>query len=279
MTFRFLQFTALCFLFACQSSTPESKIPENQPQVKDTISATANVSKTDTAIVAVTPPVDTPKLVEKIVEKVLDPILPATPAQKKEPKAPKRDEKSGKTISAANFTDIESLDKSIKLDIRYATKNNFTKAQIYDCPKCYLRPEAALAIEKAHKELQKQGLGLKMFDCYRPRPYQQRLWDKVPNPDYVTPPAKGSMHGRGAAVDLTIVDKNGKEVDMGTEYDFFGEEAHYDYTKLSEKILSNRKLLRSTLEKYGFAGIRTEWWHFSYKLKEYPLSVELWECN
>ncbi len=177
------------------------------------------------------------------------------------------------------FTDVVALDPTIRLDIRYATTNNFTKAQIYDCPLCLLRPEAAEALVKAHKALQKKKMGLKMFDCYRPRPYQQRLWDKVPNPDYVTPPAKGSMHSRGAAVDLTIVDAQGKELDMGTPYDFFGKEAHYDYTQLPAAVLANRRLLRETLEAAGFKGIRTEWWHFSYQGQNYALSDYVWPCD
>jgi D-alanyl-D-alanine dipeptidase len=171
------------------------------------------------------------------------------------------------------------LDPSIRLDIRYATTDNFTKSKIYDCPQCLLRPEAAEAVVIAHKALKKKGLGLKMFDCYRPRPYQQRLWDKVPNPDYVTPPAKGSMHSRGAAVDLTIVDANGKELDMGTPYDFFGPEAHTDNNKLPQKVLANRRLLREALEAVGFKAIRTEWWHFSYQRKSWPLSDYVWPCN
>lgn len=181
--------------------------------------------------------------------------------------------------ASEGFTDIQTLEPSIRLDIRYATTNNFTGAQIYDCPRCLLRPEAALALQKAHRALQRQGLGLKMFDCYRPRPYQQRLWDKVPNPDYVTPPAKGSMHSRGAAVDLTIVDARGNELDMGTPYDYFGREAHYDYTRLPGKVLANRRLLRRTMEAAGFQGIRTEWWHFSFKGKNYPLSDYVWACE
>lgn len=177
------------------------------------------------------------------------------------------------------FSEVKALDPSIQLDIKYATTDNFTKSQIYDCAKCLLRPEAAAAIVEAHKTLKKKGLGLKMFDCFRPRPYQQKLWDKVPNPDYVTPPAKGSMHSRGAAVDLTIVDANGKELDMGTPYDFFGREAHTDNLSLPPKVLANRKLLRQTLEAVGFKGIRTEWWHFSYKDKVWPLSDYVWPCN
>ncbi len=183
------------------------------------------------------------------------------------------------TPAQNGFTEVVALDASIRLDIRYATTNNFTKAKIYDCPRCLLRPEAAEALVKAHKMLQKKGLGLKMFDCYRPRPYQQRLWDKVPNADYVTPPAKGSMHSRGAAVDLTIVDANGKELDMGTPYDFFGVAAHTDHTNLPAKVLENRRLLRETLAAVGFKGIRTEWWHFSFQGKNYPLSDYVWPCD
>ncbi len=181
--------------------------------------------------------------------------------------------------AAKGFVDIQVLEPSIRLDIRYATTNNFTQSQIYDCPRCLLRPEAAQAIVRAHRLLQRQGMGLKLFDCYRPQPYQQRLWDKVPNPDYVTPPDKGSMHSRGAAVDLTIVDAQGNELDMGTPYDFFGPEAHYTYTRLPGKVLANRRLLRRTMENAGLQGIRTEWWHFSYQSKEYPLSDWVWDCT
>lgn len=183
------------------------------------------------------------------------------------------------SVSKSGFSDVAALDPSIKLDIRYATADNFTKSKIYDCPRCLLRPDAAKALVKAHKALQRKGFGLKMFDCYRPRPYQQRLWDKVPNPDYVTPPAKGSMHSRGAAVDLTVVDKNGKELDMGTPYDFFGKEAHTDNMNLPAQVLANRRLLRDALEAVGFKGIRTEWWHFSFQGKNYPLSDYVWPCE
>ena len=179
-----------------------------------------------------------------------------------------------------NFQAVTDLDASILLDIRYATANNFTKAKIYDCPACLLRPAAAAALVKVHRSLKGKGYGgLKMFDCYRPRPYQQRLWDKVPNANYVTPPAKGSMHSRGAAVDLTIVDRDGKELDMGTPYDFFGRAAHTDYTQLPAAVLANRRLLQKEMEAAGFAGIRTEWWHFSFRKGNYVLSDFLWPCE
>ena len=150
---------------------------------------------------------------------------------------------------------------------------------MYNCGKCFLRPEVAEAIVKAQKKLEKKGYGLKMFDCYRPRPFQQRLWDKVPDDRYVTNPKKGSMHNRGAAVDLTLVDKNGKELDMGTPFDFFGEKAYQTCTDLPKNVLENRKLLNTTLESVGFKTIRTEWWHFSYTKKKYALSDWLWDCK
>jgi D-alanyl-D-alanine dipeptidase len=178
-----------------------------------------------------------------------------------------------------SWTNIKDLDKTVALDIKYATSDNFTKAQIYDCPACYLRPAVAKAIVKIHNELKSKSYGgLKMFDCYRPRPYQQRLWDKVPDARYVTPPAKGSQHNRGAAVDLTIVDKNGKDLDMGTPYDFFGERAYHTFTGLPPAIQANRTLLKTTLERHGFRSIRTEWWHYSYKGKAFPLESWLWPC-
>ncbi len=177
------------------------------------------------------------------------------------------------------FRDLALMDSTIRQDIRYATANNFTKAVIYDCPACLLRPEVAEALVQANQSLRNQGLYLKVFDCYRPGPYQQRLWDKVPNPDYVTPPAKGSMHSRGAAVDLTVVDSTGRELNMGTEFDFFGAEAHTDNLNLPAEVLKNRQILREAMEAAGFRGIRTEWWHFSYQKKQYPLSDYVWPCH
>ncbi len=262
---------------ACNSTpTPETGSPATTPA---TVSATA-----DTTVPTTTPdPVEaapptaetTPPKSAAVVEKV-----EKTPPPKPEKGTPKPAPTPVKAKISDEFTRVKDLASDIRLDIRYATTDNFTKAKIYDCPECLLRPAAAKALIKVHEALKKEGYGgLKMFDCYRPRPYQQRLWDKVPNPDYVTPPAKGSMHSRGAAVDLTIVDKNGKELDMGTPYDFFGKEAHYDYTKLPQKVLDNRRLLRKVMEAAGFAGIRTEWWHFSYRSGKYELSDYLWPCK
>jgi zinc D-Ala-D-Ala dipeptidase len=177
------------------------------------------------------------------------------------------------------WTDIGIAAPTIRLDMRYASTNNFVKTKMYPCGRCLLRPEVAKALIKAHQKLQKQGLGLKMFDCYRPRPIQQKLWDKVPDARYVTPPTKGSYHNRGAAADLTIVDKAGEALNMGTEFDFFGKEAHHDYLKHPKSILKNRDLLKNTMKSVGFDSIRTEWWHYAYYKGKYELSDFVWKCG
>ena len=170
--------------------------------------------------------------------------------------------------------------KGVQLDIRYASTNNFTGKLIYDCPRCFLRPEAAMAINRIHYDLkEKYGYGLKLFDCYRPRPAQQKLWDIKPDANYVTPPKRGSMHNRGQAIDLTIIDENGVELNMGTAYDYFGEEAHRTYYHPDTIVRRNRALLREIMEFHQFTGIRTEWWHYSLKIVYYPLSNWEWSCE
>ncbi|MBK9014151.1 MAG: M15 family metallopeptidase [Saprospiraceae bacterium] len=177
------------------------------------------------------------------------------------------------------WTEITRLDPTILLDLRYATDNNFVKEKMYECPRCFFRPAVAKALLKAHKTLQKKGYGLKMYDCYRPRPIQWKLWKKVPDPRYVADPRKGSMHNRGMAADLTIVDKKGKELDMGTDFDFFGKEAYHAYTAHPQQVLDNRKLLLNTMAAVGMKFTTTEWWHYSYKPKTYPIADWVWECK
>lgn len=178
------------------------------------------------------------------------------------------------------WMEVKTLDETIVLDLKYATTDNFVKEKMYDCARCFLRPEVAEAVAAAHKALRKKGYGgLKMFDCYRPRPIQRKLWQKIPDERYVANPDKGSMHNRGAAVDLTIIDKEGKELDMGTAFDYFGPEGYHNYTKLPAKVLQNRKLLRETLAKQGLHHIKTEWWHYSYRAKQFEISDWVWDCK
>lgn len=180
----------------------------------------------------------------------------------------------------SSWVDIEHLSTDIVLDIRYATTNNFMELQVYDCPKCLMRLATAKALLKAQKELMEKGLGFKMFDCYRPQSAQHKLWKKVPDRRYVAPPSKGSIHSRGGALDLTIINLTTKEqLEMGTHYDYFGKKAYWVYQDLPQEVLDNRQLLRSTLEKHGFKTVTTEWWHFNYRRAWFSLSDKQWSCK
>lgn len=165
------------------------------------------------------------------------------------------------------------------IDIKYATTDNFVKEAVYPCGRCFVKPAAAQAIQNIRDELYREGYRLKFFDCYRPGPVQQKLWDKVPNANYVTPPSKGSMHSRGVAVDLTLTDLQGKEQNMGTAYDYFGLEGHHDYTKLPPTVLALRRKLKTVMEAHGFLSIKTEWWHYSFSKGSYPLEDWQWPCK
>ena len=177
-----------------------------------------------------------------------------------------------------DWIDINAYIPNVEVDIRYATTDNFVGEVMYECARCLLRENAATALSAVQNELQEQGLHLKLFDCYRPLPVQRRLWEKVPDINYVARPDKGSMHNRGIAVDLTIVDDQGTELEMGTAYDFFGPEAHHTYTDLPGKVLENRQFLKGIMESHGFQGIRTEWWHYSLKGSLPELSEYEWPC-
>jgi len=177
------------------------------------------------------------------------------------------------------WTEVIQVMPGAVLDLRYATTNNFVEEAMYDCGRCFVRPAVAKALVSIQAELQEQGLGLKFFDCYRPRPIQQKLWDKVPDPRYVADPKKGSMHNRGAAVDLTIVNAEGEELDMGTDFDFFGPRAYHNYTQLPDSVLANRRLLKQVMEKHDFRPTSTEWWHYSYRPKSYAIADMLWPCT
>jgi zinc D-Ala-D-Ala dipeptidase len=164
----------------------------------------------------------------------------------------------------SDLVNVWKLDTTIVLDIRYATTNNFTGKQVYDEAKFFLRNEPAMKILGVQKELKSLGLGLKIFDGYRPLSVQKKFWEILPDERYVADPKKGSRHNRGAAVDLTLIDKNGNEIPMPTPYDDFTEKASRNYLELSSQIIINIKFLEDLLSKYGFTGLPTEWWHFDY---------------
>ena len=179
-----------------------------------------------------------------------------------------------------DFVLLRSLSDDFVFDMKYATPDNFLKQAVYDCGECYLRKSTAKALVKANEEFKSLGYRIKLFDCYRPLSVQKKMWKILPGTHYVANPAKGSKHNRGAAVDLTLVDAQGKELDMGTPFDFFGKKAHHTCTTLPKKVLENRKLLKGVLNKYNFKSIFSEWWHYEYR-PEMQSKVEdfQWQCK
>ena len=180
----------------------------------------------------------------------------------------------------SDFVRLKDLSSDFVYELKYATPDNFLKQAVYDCGECYLRKSTAEALVKANKDFIQLGYRIKLFDCYRPLSVQKKMWKILPGTHYVANPAKGSKHNRGAAVDLTLVDAQGKELNMGTPFDFFGKEAHHTYTEHSKEVLENRKLLKETLNKYNFKSIYSEWWHYEYR-PEMQSKVENfeWQCN
>ena len=180
----------------------------------------------------------------------------------------------------SDFVRLKDLSPDFVYELKYATPDNFLKQTVYDCGECYLRKSTAEALVKANEAFKQLGYRIKLFDCYRPLSVQKKMWKILPGTHYVANPAKGSKHNRGAAVDLTLVDAEGKELNMGTPFDFFGKEAHHTYTQHSKEVLENRKLLKETLDKYNFKSIYSEWWHYEYR-PEMQSKVENfeWQCE
>ena len=180
----------------------------------------------------------------------------------------------------SDFVRLKDLSSDFVYELKYATPDNFLKQAVYDCGECYLRKSTAEALVKANEAFKQLGYRIKLFDCYRPLSVQKKMWKILPGTHYVANPAKGSKHNRGAAVDLTLVDAQGKELNMGTPFDFFGKEAHHTYTEHTKEVLENRKLLKETLNKYNFKSIYSEWWHYEYR-PEMQSKVENfeWQCE
>ncbi|MEI6141754.1 MAG: M15 family metallopeptidase [Mariniphaga sp.] len=163
------------------------------------------------------------------------------------------------------MVDLEKTIPGIRMDIRYATKNNFTKEVIYTEPKAFLRKPVAEALKKVQDSLAIYRLGLKIFDAYRPYAATLRFYEVYPDTNFVANPRKGSRHNRGCAVDLTLIElTSGKELSMPTPFDDFSPKANPEYKELSEPVLTNRKFLFSIMAHFGFKPISTEWWHFDY---------------
>jgi zinc D-Ala-D-Ala dipeptidase len=177
------------------------------------------------------------------------------------------------STTQAEFVNLQSINSKIVLDIRYATTNNFVKQKLYRQAKCFLRSSVSEKLSQVQIELETQGLGLKVYDCYRPLSVQKQMWKIKPDSNYVANPIYGSRHNRGSAVDLTLVDRTGKELAMPTEFDEFSDRAHRDYDNLSNTVKTNRATLERIMEKHGFIGLQTEWWHFDAReWRQFPVT-------
>ena len=183
-------------------------------------------------------------------------------------------------IMDTTFVNLKDFSNDFVYDMKYATEDNFLKSKVYECEACYLRYKTVKALIKANERFMKKGFRIKLFDCYRPLDIQKKMWTIVSNPNYVADPKKGSIHNRGGAVDITLVDSLGKELDMGTTFDYFGIEASHDFESLPEGVLKNRRLLKNIMIQSDFRIFESEWWHYNLKnSKKDNLSNFKWECN
>ena len=171
---------------------------------------------------------------------------------------------------------VKEIIPDIEIELKYSTTDNFTKQILYPTNTCYLAFGTLENLKLVQDSLRNiyshngskysEGLGLKIWDGYRPRSVQYRMWEIVPDPRYVADPNIGSSHNRGGAVDLTIIDFSTKdELDMPTTFDFFGAEAHHDYMDHPLEVIANRELLKNLMTNVGsFSIYPEEWWHYKY---------------
>jgi len=171
--------------------------------------------------------------------------------------------------SSLLLIDLEEHIPGVVMDIRYAGTDNFTGTKIYSAPKAYLRKEAADSLLKIQQELNRDGLGIKVYDAYRPYSATLYFYEVYPDTTFVAAPWKGSIHNRGCAIDLTIVNtKTGDELVMPTPFDEFSEAASHDYIPTDSIALANREKLLRIMERYGFEKYSHEWWHYNFHKRE-----------
>ncbi len=163
------------------------------------------------------------------------------------------------------LVEIRKYIPNIRLDIRYAGKNNFAKQAVYKQARAFARLPVVEALKNVQKELNKSGLGLKVFDGYRPYSVTVKFFAIASDKSFVANPKDGSRHNRGCAIDLTLVNlRTGKELEMPSPYDSFSAAAASDFMDLPAASIKNRELLRSIMEKNGFRVLNNEWWHFDF---------------
>lgn len=174
--------------------------------------------------------------------------------------------------SESDLVEIQSVDPTIQVELKYAAADNLTGKVLYPPEfKAQLRRGVLNELIQAQRSLESLGYGLKVWDAYRPMDAQKELFFVNSDPRFVALPGLQSMHNRGAAVDVTLVDKNGKEVPMPTKFDVMDSSAFYIYRGKDPVILKNLQTLQKVMKQSGFFACRTEWWHFfSRQWEKYP---------
>jgi D-alanyl-D-alanine dipeptidase len=174
---------------------------------------------------------------------------------------------------AMQMVDLARAIPGIDLDIRYATANNFAGSIIYTAPRAFLRKPVAMALARVQDSLRSLGLGLRIYDAYRPYSATLRFYQVYPDTTFVANPRYGSRHNRGCAVDVTLINlETGREIPMPTVFDDFSPKAMPDYADLPGNVLANRKMLFELMAHFGFHHISTEWWHFDFQgWADFPL--------
>ncbi len=180
----------------------------------------------------------------------------------------------------ASLVDLDLFVPGLRLDLAYATRDNPTGRVLYDDRKAYLRLPAARALRSAQRELARHGVGLVIYDAYRPYSATLALWQAVRDSAYAAPPTSGSRHNRGAAVDVGLVGlESGRALRMPTEYGTFSAAAHHGFAHLPAGVIARRKVLQGVMSRHGFTPLASEWWHYDFTgwrrfpLLDLPLSV------
>lgn len=177
--------------------------------------------------------------------------------------------------SEEGLVHIHSVDPTIVMDMKYATSDNFMNRVLYDFDACYLQRGTALRLKAANEYLRSVGFTIKVYDCYRPLSVQREMYRDYPLKGYVANPKSGSNHNRGAAVDCTLIDEEGNEVEMPSNYDEFSERSHHAFDA-DEPAATHRGILKKAMTEAGFTTITKEWWHYNDRdVRDYPLIENL----
>jgi len=168
--------------------------------------------------------------------------------------------------------EITPQSHNVELELAYGTENNFTGKPVHAKSACYLNPEAENLLGRAIELAAELGLRFKIYDAFRPSEAQWILWNHTPDPDFLADPRRGSPHSRGAAIDLTLIDGGGRELEMGTPFDAFTPRSHHGNLEVSKEAQRNRALLIGLMTTADWDFYRNEWWHYQlFDARRYPV--------